>query len=93
MPSSTYIHAMALHNDLKGAKGAVSWQIGLVVNLLLERAKEQVPDSLTLSVLGPLQPDADDAYVAFMDTSDVRAILGQIVTSTNPHLELEEALD
>lgn len=83
MGSTTHIQATSLLNDLKGAKGNVSWQVGKMVNALREKALEEEPDNVTLSVLDPLTPGPSDHYIKNMDADDVRAIVGQIVAATD----------
>jgi hypothetical protein len=83
MATTTYIQAASLLDDLKQAKGnGVSWQVGRVINALLEKAKEEQPDNVALTVMDPLRPGAQDKYIADMNADDVRAILGQIVAAT-----------
>jgi hypothetical protein len=88
MTSSTHIQAKSLLEDLKSAKDHVSWRVGLVINALLAKAKEENPDNVALSVIEPLEPGPNDAYISHMNANDVRAILGQIVMATIPDLHI-----
>jgi hypothetical protein len=83
MSSTTHIQAKSLNEDLKGAKGPVSWQVGKMVNALREKAKEEQPDNVALAVLDPLTPGPNDVYISGMQAGDVRAIIGQIVAATD----------
>lgn len=83
MSSTTHIQAASLLDDLKGAKGPVSWQVGKMVNALREKAIEEEPDNVTLAVLDPLVPGPSDTYIKDLGADDVRAILGQIVAATD----------
>ncbi len=86
---STYIQAQALFDDLKSAKGtSVSWQIGKVVNALLEKAKEEEPDNVALSVLDPFRPRTGTNYIDCATFDDVRAIVGQIAAATKPGISI-----
>jgi hypothetical protein len=81
---STHSQTQSLLDDLKGAKDNVSWQIGKVINALLEKGKEEHPDNVALAVLDPLTPGPSDKYISGMDAADVRAIVGQIAAATKP---------
>lgn len=82
---STYSQAKSLFDDLVGAHGAVSWQIGKVGNVLLEQAKQEQSDNAALAALDPFEPAANRYYIANVQADGVRAIVGQIVAATEPH--------
>ncbi len=81
---TTHRQAKALLDQLKTANGAVSWQLGKVVNVLLEQAKSEQPGNAALACIGPLKPGSNEAYIANIGASDLRAIVGQIVAATQP---------
>lgn len=86
---SIYTQSQALFDDLKSAKGSgVSWQIGKVVNALLEKAKEDEPDNVALAVLDPLEQRTGTQYVDCATYEDVRAIVGQITAATKPGISI-----
>lgn len=82
MSSEVNYQASKLLDDLKGAKGKVSWRVGKMVNALLEMAKKENPDNVTLSVLDPLEPGPNEMFIKGVEADDVRAIVGQIVAAT-----------
>ena len=82
MSTNTFAQAKALADDLKTAKGTISWQIGKVINALLESAKQEHPDNIALAQLDPLNGQA--GHIVGMSADDVRAIVGQIVAATRP---------
>jgi hypothetical protein len=85
MSSTIHTQAKSLFDDMKGSEGLVSWQIGRVINALLEKAKEEQADNVVLDVIDPLVTDRDQKFVrGGMKADDVRAIVGQIVTATTP---------
>jgi hypothetical protein len=81
--STTHIQAASLLDDLKGANGKVSWQVGKMVNALREKAIEEEPGNVTLAVLDPLTPGPNDIHIRDAQADDVRAIVGQIVAATD----------
>jgi hypothetical protein len=84
MSSTTHIQAATLLEDLKSSKGtSVSWQIGKVANALLEKAKEEEPDNVSLAVLDPFKQRSGTEYVHCASYDDVRAIIGQIAAATD----------
>ena len=83
MASKTNIQASSLLADLKGAKGAVAWQVGKIVNALLAKALEEEPDNVVLQAIDALTPGPNDKYIAGMQADDVRAVVGQIVAATD----------
>jgi hypothetical protein len=82
MASSTHIQAAALLDDLKSAKGGVSWQVGKIFNALLEKAKEEEPDNVALAAIDPMEAGSQEKYIADLTADDIRAVIGQVVTAT-----------
>ncbi len=83
MASSTNIEASKLLETLKSADGPVAWPVGKIVNALIEKAKAEEPDNPVLAAIDPLSPGSGNSHISGMKASDVRAIVGQIVASTN----------
>ena len=81
---STHDQAKKLASDITHAKGTVSWQIGQVVNALLEEAKKEQSESIALNALTPLQQKGGTGETNAVTYDDIRAIVGQIVAATEP---------
>jgi hypothetical protein len=58
--------------------------VGKVANALLEQAQGEHPDNVALSVIDPFKSGPDKKFISHMSADDVRAIVGQIVSATEP---------
>jgi hypothetical protein len=83
MATTTHIQASSLFDDLKGATGPVSWQVGKIGNALLTKAQEEEPDNVALAAIDLFQETSGGGYIASMKGPDVRAVIGQIAAATN----------
>lgn len=84
MATDTHAQAKALAVDLAKAASPVNWQVGKLVNALVEQAKKEHPDNVALATVDPLTTDGDAVYVRNANADAVRAIVGQLVAATTP---------
>jgi hypothetical protein len=79
---SAYSEALALENALPRT-GSIPWEIGKVYNALLEAAKQERPDSISLRALDPLQRNAV-GYAGNITAESLRTMVAVVAAALKP---------
>ncbi len=74
---TTYIEAVALEESLPKS-GSVAWPVGKVINALLDEAKRESPNSISLAAIDPLRPGPHETYIAGVNAESLRAMVAVI---------------
>jgi hypothetical protein len=79
---SAYSEALALEGALPRT-GSIPWEIGKVYNALLEAAKQERPDSISLRALDPLQRNAV-GYAGNVTAESLRTMVAVVAAALKP---------
>jgi hypothetical protein len=79
---SAYSEALALQDALPRT-GPIPWEIGKVYNALLEAAKREKPDSISLGALDPLQRNAV-GFAGNVTAESLRTMVAVVAAALKP---------
>jgi hypothetical protein len=79
---SAYSEALALQDALPRT-GPIPWEIGKVYNALLEAAKQEKPDSISLGALDPLQRNAV-GFAGNVTAESLRTMVAVVAAALKP---------
>ena len=78
---SAYSEALALQDALPRT-GSIPWEIGKVYNALLDAAKQERPDSVSLRALDPLQRNAV-GFAGNVTAESLRTMVAVVAAASN----------